>query len=139
VLIQTRAPEHPAIQFATRHDVRGFLARELLDRQEVGYPPFSRLALVRIDAPDEETARIAAAKLAAVGRATPDALGRRVEVLGPAPAPIARLRGRFRFRVLLRAKDRGPLRAVVERVAAAREALDRQVRAAIDIDPVSML
>ena len=139
VLIQTRAPEHPAIQFATRHDVRGFLARELLDRQEVGYPPFSRLALVRIDAPDEETARIAAAKLAAVGRATPDALGRRVEVLGPAPAPIARLRGRFRFRVLLRAKERGPLRAVVERVAAAREALDRQVRAAIDIDPVSML
>ncbi len=139
VLIQTRAPEHPAIQFATRHDVRGFLARELIDRQEVGYPPFSRLALVRIDAPDEETARTAAAKLAAVGRATPDALGRRVEVLGPAPAPIARLRGRFRFRVLLRAKDRGPLRAVVERVAAAREELDRQVRAAIDIDPVSML
>ncbi len=139
VLIQTRAPEHPAIEFATRHDVRGFLARELLDRQEVGYPPFSRLALVRIDAPDEETARVAAAKLAAVGRATPDALGRRVEVLGPAPAPIARLRGRFRFRVLLRAKERGPLRAVVERVAAAREALDRQVRAAIDIDPVSML
>jgi primosomal protein N' (replication factor Y) len=105
----------------------------------VGYPPFSRLALIRIDAPEEEMGRVAAAKLAAVGRATPDALARRVEVLGPAPAPIARLRGRFRFRVLLRAKDRGPLRAVVERVAAAREELDRQVRAAIDIDPVSML
>ena len=89
--------------------------------------------------PQQQRAKAHAAKLAAVGRATPDALGRRVEVLGPAPAPIARLRGRFRFRVLLRAKDRGPLRAVVERVAAAREALDRQVRAAIDIDPVSML
>ncbi len=47
VLIQTRTPEHPAIQFAARHDVRGFWARELVDRREVGYPPFSRLALIR--------------------------------------------------------------------------------------------
>ncbi|MEO7329649.1 MAG: primosomal protein N' [Minicystis sp.] len=139
VLIQTRAPEHPAIQFAAKHDVRGFLKQELKDRREVDYPPFTRLALLRIDAADEEEARVAAAKLAAAARTSPDALSRKVDVLGPAAAPIARLRGRFRFRVLLRSKERGPLRAVIEAIGPVKDALDRRVRVAIDIDPVSML
>jgi primosomal protein N' (replication factor Y) len=139
VLIQTRSPEHIAIQFAVQHDVRGFLMRELRDRHEVAYPPFSRLALLRVDAPDEELARAAAARLAAAARTTPDGLARRVDVLGPAAAPIARLRGRFRFRVLLRARDRGPLRAVLTAIEAERHGLDRRVRAAVDVDPVSML
>jgi primosomal protein N' (replication factor Y) (superfamily II helicase) len=139
VLIQTRSPEHIAIQFAAQHDVRGFLTRELRDRHEVSYPPFSRLALLRVDAPDEELARAAAARLAAHARTTPDGLARRVDVLGPAAAPIARLRGRFRFRVLLRARDRGPLRAVLAALEAARQGVDRRVRVAVDVDPVSML
>ena len=139
VLIQTRSPEHIAIQFAAHHDVRGFLARELNDRHEVGYPPFSRLALLRIDAVNEDLARDTAARLASVARTAPDGLARRVDVLGPAAAPIARLRGRFRFRVLLRARDRGPLRAVLAAIEAARQDVDRRVRAAIDVDPVSML
>ncbi|HKQ69353.1 MAG TPA: primosomal protein N', partial [Polyangiaceae bacterium] len=54
VLVQTRDPEHPAIVFASRHDVPGFLERELADRSELGYPPFSRLALVRVDGEDED-------------------------------------------------------------------------------------
>ena len=68
VLIQTRTPEHPAVQFAAQHDVRGFWARELVDRREVGYPPFSRLALIRIDALDEEVAREVGNQLAALAR-----------------------------------------------------------------------
>jgi primosomal protein N' (replication factor Y) (superfamily II helicase) len=139
VLIQTRSPDHPAIEFASRHDVRGFLERELRDRHEVGYPPFSRLALLRIDAADEEVARAAAGKLAAAAKTSPDALARRVAVLGPAAAPIARLRGRFRFRVMLRAKDRGPLRAVLEGLGDLRESADRRVRVVVDVDPNSML
>jgi primosomal protein N' (replication factor Y) len=139
VIIQTRAPEHPAVQLAAQHDVRGFWERELADRREVGYPPFSRLALVRVDALDEDTARAAAGKVAAHARTSPDALGRRVEVLGPSAAPIARLRGRFRFRVMLRARERGPLRAVLGAVWAVIERLDRRVRVAVDVDPVAML
>ncbi|MFO0762119.1 MAG: primosomal protein N' [Byssovorax sp.] len=139
VLIQTRAPDHPAIVFSASHDVRGFLAQELRDRQEVDYPPFTRLALFRIDAGDEEVARDAAARIAALCRTSPDALARRVDVLGPAAAPIARLRGRYRFRVMLRGKERGPLRAVIEATSVMREALPRSVRVAVDVDPVSML
>ena len=139
VLIQTRTPEHPAIQLAAQHDVRGFWERELLDRHEVNYPPFSRLALLRVDAADEDLGRAAAGKLAAHAKASPDGLARRVEVLGPSAAPIARLRGRYRFRVLLRAKERGPLRAVLAAVRGAMEKLDRRTRAVIDVDPVAML
>lgn len=139
VLIQTRNPEHPAIAFAAAHDVSGFLARELVDREEVGYPPFSRLALIRVDATDEELARAVTAKLAARARTSPEGLARRVDVLGPSAAPIAKLRGRFRFRVLLRARERGPLRAAIAAVSEVKEAADRRVRVAIDVDPVAML
>lgn len=139
VLIQTRDPEHAAIRFAAQHDVRGFLEQELMDRLEVGYPPFTRLALIRIDAADEELARRAGAQIAALARTSPDALARRVDVLGPSPAPIARLRGRFRFRVLLRAKERAPLRAALRALGDVREKADRRVRVAIDVDPVAML
>jgi primosomal protein N' (replication factor Y) len=139
VLIQTRTPEHPAIHFAAAHDVPAFLDRELRDRQEVGYPPYARLALVRVDAVEEELARQVTATIAAHARTCPEGLARRVDVLGPSAAPIARLRGRYRFRVLLRAKERGPLRAALAVVMRVKEGVDRRARVAIDVDPVAML
>jgi primosomal protein N' (replication factor Y) len=60
-------------------------------------------------------------------------------VLGPAPAPLARLRNRYRFRVMLRGADRGPLRRVVAAVDAARASLSKQVRTSIDVDPVQLM
>lgn len=134
VLVQTRQPEHPAIRCARRHDVGSFVELELIAREELGYPPYSRLALVRCDAVEIELAD-AAAKLAAelIARASPDT----VRVLGPAPAPLARLRNRYRFHVLLRAPDRAALRPGL--LAVARNVFDRRVRVAIDVDPVSML
>ncbi|HTN86911.1 MAG TPA: primosomal protein N', partial [Sorangium sp.] len=140
VLIQTRNPEHPAIAFAAAHNVPGFLDREIRDREEVGYPPATRLALLRVDAVDESVGRGAAAKLAAHARTCPEGLARRVEVLGPSAAPIARLRGRYRFRVLLRARERGPLRGTLAAlVGLMRDGLDRNARVIIDVDPVAML
>ncbi len=139
VLIQTRAPEHHAVQLAAKHDVRGFWAKELGDRREVGYPPYARLALLRIDAVDEELGRSIGAKLAAHAKTTPEGLGRKVEVLGPSPAPLARLRGRYRFRVMLRAAERGPLRAVLRSLGPLLAKVDRRARVVVDVDPVSML
>ena len=139
VFIQTYQPEHPAIRFAKRHDVEGFLLHELGDRREVGYPPFARLALVRVDAIDPGAAAAAAEKLAAVLRRLAPVRSGAVEVLGPAPAPLARLRGRYRHRIMLRAKERPALRAVFADLQRAIAELDRQVRAVIDVDPVSML
>lgn len=134
VMIQTRNPKHPAIAMAVSHDVAGFVERELVDRKELHYPPFSRLALVRIDALDEGLARRESDRLAALARR---GAGRDVEVVGPAPAPLARLRSRYRYRFIVRSASRGPLRLALARVAEA--TVDRRARAVIDVDPVNML
>ena len=139
VLVQTRQPGHAAVQCAAHHDVRSFLARELADRQEVGYPPFSRLVLVRIDAMDEDVAREASERIAQEANRTRPAQEKLVAVLGPSAAPIARLRGRYRFRVMLRAKERGPLRITTAHVVRVIEGLPDAIRAVVDVDPVGML
>ena len=142
VLVQTYDPTHSAIVFGCHHDVNGFLASELVDRKELGYPPFSRMALVRVDAVDEQVARSACEELARVARAATFSEvsgGKKVDVLGPAPAPIARVRNRFRFRIMLRSKDRAGLRAALIEVDRARGGLSNDVRSSIDVDPVQLL
>ena len=134
VIIQTYNPSHVAITCAARHDVAAFAARELIEREEVGYPPFRRLALIRVSAVEEAVARVTAGRVAATARAAHAA----AQVLGPAPAPIARKRNRYRFRVLVRARDRAPLRQILTAVAELTD-LDRAARVVIDVDPVSML
>jgi primosomal protein N' (replication factor Y) (superfamily II helicase) len=136
VLVQTHDTKHAAIRFAMRHDVDGFLAAELEERRALAYPPFSRLALLRTDALDEQAALAAAETLATAARAAATA---GVEVLGPSAAPLARLRNRFRFRVMLRAKSRAALRTTLMRVLPTLHALHRDVRAQIDIDPIQLL
>ncbi len=135
VLIQTYQPEHPSIAFATRHDVAGFAAHELAERRALRYPPFSHLALVRVSALDAARAESEASRLAAVAA---ESLDPRVELVGPAPAPVARIQNRWRHRFLLRAtEDRRLLRRPLARVLAA--ATDHAVRVSVDIDPENML
>jgi len=134
VLIQTRQPAHPAIACAARHDVPAFVAQELETRRELEYPPFSRLALIRTEAVELELAEQAAQQVTTL---VAHACAESVRALGPAPAPLARLRNRYRFHVLLRAVDRAALRPGL--LSIARASFDRRVRVTIDVDPVSML
>jgi primosomal protein N' (replication factor Y) len=134
VLVQTRQPEHPAIVFAKHHDVDGFLEHELQNRQELNYPPFSRIALVKVDSLGEALARAEAERLAGVARR---AVTGQAHVLGPAAAPLARLRSRWRFRFLVRGPDVSALRPPL--LSVLRAGHDRRVRVAVDVDPVGML
>ncbi len=136
VLIQTRQPDHPAIKSALTHDVNAFVERELLDREELGYPPFSHVALVRVDAAFEGAAHEAARQVAELGRRM---AGENfdLEVRGPAPSPLARLRNRYRFQIMLRATERKALRPAL--LAIVRGRWDRRVRVSVDVDPMSML
>jgi primosomal protein N' (replication factor Y) (superfamily II helicase) len=114
------------------------------DRKELGYPPFSRMALARIDALDEKEAQDAAAELARAARAVARTEGGpladgALDVRGPAAAPIARVRNRFRFRVMLRSSSRERLRKGCLAIHAAALRLPRTVRVAIDVDPVGLL
>jgi primosomal protein N' (replication factor Y) len=84
----------------------------------------------------EDEARQACANLARAALAVGE---RKVEVRGPAPAPLARLRNRYRFRVMLRSAERPALRRVLAAVDAVMATLGRNVRATIDVDPVQLL
>jgi primosomal protein N' (replication factor Y) len=139
VLVQTYNPSHPAVVFALSHDVGGFVERELADRRELGYPPFTRVGLVRTDAALEGQAREACEALGHVAHEAALRAEVRVDVLGPAPAPLARLRNRYRYRLMLRSVDRKALRSVLGAVDAARTSLARSVRCSIDVDPVQLL
>jgi primosomal protein N' (replication factor Y) len=142
VLVQTWNPDHPAVALAARHDVAAFLERELADRRELGYPPFTHAALLRVEGLDESNARAACARLAEAARATEVVRSRSVLVQGPAPAPIARIRNRWRFRLMLRAAQRAQLRSVLtvlDGAISSGKVLARGVRAVIDVDPVQLL
>ena len=145
VLIQTFDPDHHAIQLAVRHDVTRFFDRELRDRKELAYPPFSRMVLVRVDAMDEKEADKAAAELARAARTAGNDRAEGgvnaggLDVRGPSPAPIAKVRNRYRFRVMLRSSSRERLRQGALAVYSAIAGLPRTVRVAIDVDPVGAL
>jgi primosomal protein N' (replication factor Y) len=141
VVVQTLRPAHPSIVAAATHDHAGFMAGELERRRALGYPPFARLVNVRIDGRDPVRVERVARELAAVVRARAAQLGLDDRaVLGAAPAPLTRVRGRHRWQVLLRAADVPALRALA-RLARAQQAAARaaHVRVAIDVDPYSML
>jgi primosomal protein N' (replication factor Y) (superfamily II helicase) len=134
VLVQTRQPDAPAIAYALSHDVDGFLAHESEERQELQYPPYARLGLVRCEGLNEATTKTAVERLARVARASRTSL---VEVVGPSAAPIARVRNRYRYRFLVKSPDRKALRQTL--LAVLRAPLDRRVHLIIDVDPMSML
>ena len=137
VYFQTFNPDAAAIRAAARHDYDAFFRAEAAARKEHLYPPFGHLIAVRLDDPDEGRGRDAIGRLASVARRR---AADRVEVLGPSPAPIGKLRTRYRFRFLLRSDDRRALRQVGGAVAhAIDEGLANPSRASVDVDPVSML
>ncbi len=140
VLIQTWQPEHPVLIRAKTHDYEGFFGDEIAARAELGYPPFGRLAGLKCDGPDEERLHDACTRIDGFLRALPEVAAGTVKVLGPAPSPIERIRGRFRMQSLLRSTERPPLRRVLAKLLDAIESLPHDgVRMAIDVDPMSML
>ena len=141
VLLQTHQQHHYAVRCAIAHDYPGFYREEIEARRELiyPYPPLSRLAAVRADAGDEQIARKIIRELAHVASQSAEVQANEVAILGPAPAPVERIRGRYRMRFLLRALSREKLRKVAALVA---ERIDQGVspgRAHLDIDPVSMM
>jgi primosomal protein N' (replication factor Y) len=138
VLIQTYSPDHVAIACARSHDYEAFARAELAAREELGYPPVGRLVALRLDSPDADEARELARALGALVRDTVARLGVAVEVLGPAQAPIARIRGRSRWQLLLRGRDRRALRRVGAQ-AVSGLSVPGQARLTVDVDPMSAL
>jgi primosomal protein N' (replication factor Y) (superfamily II helicase) len=133
VLIQTFMPDQPVMKALAAGDRDRFLEAEAAARRQAGLPPFGRLAALIVSAADAETADFAAR---ALSRAAPQLPG--VTVLGPAPAPLAVLRGRHRRRFLVKAGREVRLQAVL-RDWLSRVRVQGSVRVQVDIDPYSFL
>lgn len=142
VIIQTALPGHYAIRAAVAHDYRAFAERELAEREAPRYPPFCRLANVILSGTDEDAVVRAADEAAAVARAAvSDGTAPGVEIMGPAPCPVDRIRGRWRWHFLLRSESPSALGNVLRRLHEFGETLSGKgsLRLALDRDPVSLL
>lgn len=138
VLVQTLNPHHPAIEFASRHDYEGFAQMELAARSALSYPPFGELARVILRGEQQERLHDFSVQMGDRLRETLEAAGVKFRILGPALAPIAKLRGQFRYHLQLQAESGEPLRAALRAVTAAIEPPD-DIHFVVDIDPISML
>jgi primosomal protein N' (replication factor Y) len=138
VLIQGADPDHYALARAASHDYEGFYRDELEFRREAGYPPFANLALICLSGIAEKPVEQGAEAAAVLLRQVRGAVNARLEILGPAPAPLAKIRGRFRWQVLLKSAGRSELRKVLLGFRAAWNP-PRTIRTTIDVDPVDTL
>ncbi len=138
VILQAVDTEHYAIKAAATHDAAGFYRQELEFRQEAGYPPFSHLAAYAISGLSEQGVTEQAEAAARLLMRLKGELKVRVEILGPAPAPIYRLRNRFRRQILLKAPNRNDLHRLLA-LWRCRAKVDANVRISVDIDPVDLM
>ena len=133
VLVQTRHPESAVIAALAAGDRDAFYAAETLARRDAGAPPFGRWAAIIVSSEDEAEARNAAR---AIGGARPDLPD--VMILGPAPAPMALLRGRYRYRLLINARRSAEVQRIIGDWLG-RFAFPQGVRVNVDIDPYSFV
>ncbi len=138
VIIQTHQPGHYAIEFARCHDYEQLYAQEISQRSSLGYPPFSRLVNVRFSGENEERVAQIARNTARFLRDSQTVC--HVDVLGPAPAPLARIKKRYRWQLLLKTSKVNNLHQACELLLARKNELCRPgVRMGLDVDPENMM
>jgi primosomal protein N' (replication factor Y) (superfamily II helicase) len=134
-IVQTLFPEHYSIQLACRQNYRAFYDHEIRYRRAMRYPPIVSLINAVVRAPAFGRAMDDAADLAA--RVRIGAAAGAFQVLGPAPAPLGKLRGEYRAQILLKGTRRTSMREALQQAVAAMPDLQRRVT--IDIDPLSVM
>ncbi|MBV8313573.1 MAG: primosomal protein N' [Planctomycetaceae bacterium] len=135
VLVQTYSPDHHAIVCAARHDYEGFVAQELPEREQYGMPPYGRLVRLIARGAREPAVRDYLDELA---RALKAAATPAVQLVGPAPAPVLKIRNLYRYHLRLRCASPRPLQALWQAVAPTLPP-PSGVELAVDVDPVSLL
>jgi primosomal protein N' (replication factor Y) len=138
VLVQTLAPDHYALTSAVAHDFEGFYANEIAFREDVGYPPFAHLASLTISSLAALQSESSADEAAGLLRKIKRECQLRVEILGPVTAPLSKVRGRFRWQILLKGRERSELHRLLFHFRGGYHH-SSTVRLVIDVDPVEML
>ena len=137
VIIQTYNPEHYSIQAASLHDYDGFYRQEIKFRRELGYPPFKHLINITFQSQDQNHLAKTAQKLGKILEAKAE---EGMEIMGPAPAPLPRLKSRWRWQIILKGNKVHEMRALVkESLTQLKEPASGKVKIYLDIDPMGML
>jgi primosomal protein N' (replication factor Y) len=135
VILQTRNPDHAAIRHAAAHDYAGFAEEALAERRRFNYPPFGHIAGVEFRGPDEQ-------RVERLAETWTDELRRHagpVDVLGPEPAFIERVKRQHRFRTILKARKHGLLRQALHRTREAHGSVPNGYHVSIDVDALGLL
>jgi len=144
VLVQTYNPGHYSIQFAKNHDYLGFFNEEMGFRRELGYPPYRRLILFQLAGNvaerTQEAAQLLAAKCQETCRQRSELL-RELEILGPVAAPLGKVKGKYRWQLLLKSRRAAPLLDVGRRLVnwGYGEFKGFGVSLTADVDPISLI
>ena len=136
VALQTRLPQHPSITMTIREDYESFAEHELIERKQLGHPPFQRLLRIIVSAEDRNSAQVAAHHIASV--AAPLASHYEVRIMGPVSAPIEKVRRHWRFHLLGKSVAVNKLQAFM---AAVKQGIQvrKEIRVVFDIDPQDMM
>jgi primosomal protein N' (replication factor Y) len=138
VVIQTMNANHYSLRHSRTHDYEGFYREELAYRAQLGYPPVGRIIKLEVKSPDEALA--AEAAKTARDRIRHLMRGNDTVLLGPAPAPLSRVRGQYRFQMLLLSAKREVMRMLVaEGKKMVEEKYGRKVKVIVDVDPVNLM
>lgn len=139
VVIQTMMPETPALRFAVKHDYESFVAGEIDARRRVSFPPFRRLARIVLAHKREESVREESEELAdRVGEAIRATELEYADVLGPTPCPLARLRGQYRYDLLIRTRSASDMHRLLDHLRESGGLRNKAQATLIDVDPVSL-
>ncbi len=134
VLIQTYSPTHYALQHTKEHDYDAFYANEIVFRERLGYPPFTRMANIVVSHADP---RECFGDIIKIRRFLDAGKSADMEILGPAPAPLAKLRGKYRWQMFIKSKQVSSLHNLLGRARAF--ANKQAIDARFDIDPVDVM
>lgn len=139
VILQTFNPHHPAIEAACKQNYNNFYGWEIRNRKKLFYPPFSHLALIRLEGGNEGRIVETGRKLVRRIKDMTASRKERVRVLGPAPSPLAKIRKRHRWQILVKSETRKALGDVVDELVESRAAAAGDVRVIVDIDPMDFM
>jgi primosomal protein N' (replication factor Y) len=139
VIVQTYNPEHPSIRFAVEHDSTGFLNEELQLREELGYPPFSRIVNFRFGGRTEsETANVAKESGEIARKLVSKLPIGAIKILGPSPSPIYKIRNQYRWQMLMQSSDLNVLHRFSRQLMNTLSRSSGRVKVSIDVDPVGL-
>jgi primosomal protein N' (replication factor Y) len=141
VIIQTFNPEYNGLQFAKTADYRAYAAHELQARKELHYPPYGRLASFRVIASDPKAGWSTAERLAHRCELLieQNANYKKIQILGPVEAPLAKLRGKFRYFLLLKTTEPQLLSPFCRQVLSDNKWVPSATKVQVDIDPLNLL